>query len=53
MPTNLQPKSQTSAIVLTSTGSADDVASAVPFGVYSSSTNFLSGAALQVNFVYK
>ena len=53
MPTNLQPKSQTSAIVLTSTGSADDVSSAVPFGVYSSSTNFLSGAALQVNFVYK
>ena len=53
MPTNLQPQSQTSAIVLTSTGSADDVSSAVPFGVYSDSTSFLSGAALQVNFVYK
>jgi|TARA_B100000900_G_scaffold312675_2_gene271466 hypothetical protein len=53
MPTNLQPQSQTSAIVLTSTGSADDVSSAVPFGVYSDTASFLSGAALQVNFVYK
>ena len=53
MPTNLQPISQTSAIILSSTGSASDVATAVPFGVYSSSEKFLTGAALQVNFVYK
>ena len=53
MPTNLQPISQTSAIILSSTGTAGDVAAAVPFGVYNSSDNFLSGAALQVNFVYK
>ena len=53
MPTNLQPVSQTSAIILSSTGSAADVAAAVPFGVYSSSEKFLTGAALQVNFVYK
>jgi hypothetical protein len=53
MPTNLQPLSETSAIILSSTGSAGDVASAVPFGVYNSSTSFLTGAALQVNFVYK
>ena len=53
MPTNLQPISQTSAIILSSTGTAGDVATAVPFGVYNSSDNFLSGAALQVNFVYK
>jgi hypothetical protein len=53
MPTNLQPLSETSAVILSSTGSASDVAAAVPFGVYSSSEKFLTGAALQVNFVYK
>ena len=53
MPTNLSPKSQTSAIVLTSTGSADLVSAAVPYGIYTGSTDFLSGAALQVNYVYK
>ena len=53
MPTNLQPLSETSAIILSSTGSASDVATAVPFGVYNSSEKFLTGAALQVNFVYK
>jgi len=53
MPTNLQPLSETSAIILSPTGSASDVATAVPFGVYSASEKFLTGAALQVNFVYK
>tara|TARA_Y100000592_G_scaffold100924_1_gene183777 strand:- start:27755 stop:29020 length:1266 start_codon:yes stop_codon:yes gene_type:complete len=53
MPTNLSPKSTTSAIILTSTGSADNVASAVPFGIYTGSVDFLSGASLQVNYVYK
>tara|TARA_R110002124_G_C8915220_1_gene510800 strand:+ start:51 stop:1328 length:1278 start_codon:yes stop_codon:yes gene_type:complete len=53
MPTNLQPLSETSAVILSSTGSASDVAAAVPFGVYSGSEKFLTGAALQVNFVYK
>lgn len=53
MPTNLNPVSTTSAIVLTSTGSASKVAAAVPFGIYTGSVDFLSGAALQVNYVYK
>ncbi|MBL96820.1 MAG: hypothetical protein CMF52_03305 [Legionellales bacterium] len=53
MPTNLAPKSTTSAIILTSTGSADNVSSAVPFGIYTGSVDFLSGASLQVNYVYK
>lgn len=53
MPTNLSPKSTTSAIILTSTGSAANVGSAVPFGIYTGSVDFLSGAALQVNYVYK
>ena len=37
MPTNLEPKSTTSAIVLTSTGSTANVAASLPFGVYSPS----------------
>ena len=53
MPTNLNPTSTTSAVVLTSTGSADDVSSACPFGIYTGSANFLSGATDQVAYVYK
>ena len=53
MPTNLSPKSQTSAVILTSTGSAAKVSGSVPFGMYTGSADFLSGAALQVAYVYK
>ena len=53
MPTQLNPKSETSTVILTSTGSADKVASAVPFGMYTGSSDFLSGAASQVAYVYK
>jgi hypothetical protein len=53
MPTNLSPRSQTSAIVLTSTGSTALVSAAVPYGIYTGSGDFLSGASLQVNYVYK
>ncbi len=53
MPTNLKPKSTTSAVILTSTGDTADVAIAVPFGIYTGSANFISGAALQVGYVYK
>jgi hypothetical protein len=53
MPTNLKPKSTTSAVILTSTGSTDAVATAVPFGIYTGSADFVSGAALQVAYVYK
>ena len=53
MPTNLSPKSEISAIVLTSTGSAAKVSGSVPFGMYTGSADFLSGAALQVAYVYK
>jgi hypothetical protein len=53
VPTNLSPKSQTSAIILTSTGSAEEVASAVPFGMYTGSAAFRSGASDQVAYVYK
>jgi hypothetical protein len=53
MPTNLSPKSQTSPIVLTSTGSAALVAAGCPFGIYTGSADFLSGAAIQVAYTYK
>ncbi len=53
MPTNLRPKSTTSAIILTSTGSTSEVATAVPFGMYTGSVEFISGAASQVAYVYK
>ena len=49
----LTPSSQTSAIVLPQTGSEDNVASALPLGVYVDSAEFLSGAAAQVAFTYK
>ena len=53
MPTNLNPISTTSAVVLTSTGSSTDVSGACPFGVYTASVAFLSGATDQVAYVYK
>ena len=53
MPTDLSPKSQQSAIVLTSTGSASLVSDSLPFGIYTGSVAFLSGASDQVAHVYK
>ena len=49
----ITPVSQTSTVILTSTGSAADVAAAVPYGSYTGSLEFLTGAATQVNYVYK
>jgi hypothetical protein len=53
MPQELAPISRTSTIVLTSTGSAGKVAAGVPFGMYTGSQAFLTGAATQVDYVYK
>ena len=49
----LTPKQTTSAITLPSTGTAGDVASALPLGIYSSESDFLSGAADQVAYTFK
>jgi hypothetical protein len=49
----LTPASTTSLVVLTSTGSTSLVSAALPYGIYASNTNFLSGAAEQVSYVYK
>ena len=50
----LTPSSQTSKVILPITGSTSNVTStAVPYGIYLSNTDFLSGAADQVSFTYK
>ena len=53
MPTNLSPSSTLSSIVLPPTGTIGDVAFTLPFGVYNSSAQFLSGAVDQVAYTYK
>ena len=50
---NLTPKSNLSKVILSSTGSTDDVTSALPYGIYTSNTDFISGAADQVAYTYK
>ena len=50
----LTPISQTSAVVLPVTGTASNVTTtAVPYGIYLSNTDFISGAVDQVAFTYK
>lgn len=49
----LTPASTLSAVILPSAGNPSDVAIALPFGIYSTSSDFISGAADQVAYVYK
>lgn len=49
----LTPSSETSAIVLPETGTVGSVEAALPLGIYAGSTDFLSGAADQVAYVYQ
>jgi hypothetical protein len=49
----LTPTSQTSAIILPVTGTIANVADACPMGVYTNSSEFLSGAVQQVKYTYK
>ncbi len=51
MPTNLQPKSTVSAVVLPSTGTHGDVLSALAYGIYTTGS-FVSGAVDQVAYTY-
>ena len=52
--TALTPKSNTSAVKLPATGSTTNVTTnAVPFGIYLSSIDFLSGAVDQVSYTYR
>ena len=49
----LTPASQLSAIVLPVTGTAGNVSTSLPFGVYAADNNFINGAVDQVSFTYK
>jgi len=49
----LTPASNTSASRLPVTGNVSSVSAALPFGIYSANTDFLSGAAEQVAYTYK
>jgi len=49
----LTPVSQMSKVILPSTGDAADVAAALPFSLYGTSEEFLTGAAEQVAYTYK
>lgn len=49
----LTPKSQTSAIILPSTGTLSNVPGNLPIGVYIDSTDFRIGAVDQVSYTYK
>ena len=49
----LNPASTTNSNVLPVTGSPANVAATLPFGMYASSTSFLSGASDQVAYTYK
>ena len=49
----LTPSQTTSIIVLPVTGTAGDVSSALPLGVYASEDAFISGAVDQVAYTYK
>jgi len=49
----LTPSSTTSAITLPSSGSTSNVAAACPYGMYTGSVAFISGASTQVAHTYK
>jgi len=51
MPTNLQPVSTVSAVVLPSTGTLTDVISSLSYGIYNT-PSFISGAVDQVAYTY-
>tara|TARA_Y100001937_G_scaffold41961_1_gene59496 strand:+ start:24 stop:1286 length:1263 start_codon:yes stop_codon:yes gene_type:complete len=50
---NLNPKSTASQAILPATGAISNVAAALPYGVYASNGQFLSGASSQVSYVFK
>ena len=49
----LTPSQTTSAITVPITGTATDVSSTLPLGIYAAETSFLSGACDQVAYTYK
>ena len=53
MAVQLNPSSNASSVVLPATGTYGDVSGSVPFGVYTGSSDFLSGASMQVDYTYR
>jgi hypothetical protein len=49
----LTPIQNSSVVVLPVTGASDNVTGSLPYGIYSTSTDFISGAVDQVAFTYK
>ena len=49
----LTPASQMSKSILAPTGTYSEVADSLPFGIYASSSAFISGAVDQVAYTYK
>jgi len=49
----LTPKQNTVAVALPVTGTYDNVTGSLPYGIYSGSVDFISGAVDQVAFTYK
>lgn len=49
----LRPESVSSKVILPATGTHSEVASSLPYGVYTSSAPFISGAVDQVAFTYR
>jgi len=52
MPPSYLPQSSYNQYILPATGTIENVVDALSLGVYASSTEFLSGAAAQVSYVY-
>jgi hypothetical protein len=52
MPTNLQPTSTVSSVVLPSTGSHTEVADLLAYGIYNTTSSFISGAVDQVAYTF-
>ena len=52
MPTNLQPTSTVSSVVLPSTGSHSEVEDLLAYGIYNTTSSFISGAVDQVAYTF-
>jgi len=52
MPTNLQPRSTVNAVILPSTGTHSEVADLLAYGIYNTTSSFISGAVDQVAYTF-
>jgi len=52
MPTNLQPRSTVSSVILSATGTHSEVSGLLAYGIYNTTGSFISGAVDQVAYTY-